>query len=115
MEFALVFPIMCFAALGFVEAGFLLGQKAHQDRATDDVAEWAAAHPNASWNSIATDLLKGCSVTVTTQRDVVDVRSTCTYDPRITRGLWEGLQLRSHETAIVRSVAPSPTASPVPS
>lgn len=114
VEFALVFPIMCFAALGFVEAGFVISEKAHQDRATDDIAEYAATHPGAnSWNAVANSILKGCTVTVTAgAHNLVLADSSCAYTPKITSGLWPGLVLRSSESAVVPTVV---TASPAPS
>jgi hypothetical protein len=113
VEFALVFPIMCFAALGFVEAGFLIVEKAQQDRSTAVVAEWAAENPgNEGWNAVANTELPGCAVTVTTTpKDIVIAAATCQYEPKVTVGLWPGLVIGSTESAAIRSAVPVPSPS----
>lgn len=114
VEFALIAPVALFTALGFLEAGFLVGAKAEQDRATAVVARWAAEHPGADWRPVAAAELAGCAVSVAPgeARDLVVASSTCRYQPRVTRGLWEGLPISSAEAA---AAAPAPTASPSPS
>ena len=99
VEFAIVLPIALFMVLALVEYGFLRAQKDHQDRETAVVAEWAAAHPGESWNSIATAELPGCDVAVTLDRDIYTAQATCHYQPRITSNIWAGLALRSEEHA----------------
>lgn len=114
VEFALVFPLLCFVALGFTEAAFLFIDRAAQDRATDDVVEWAAGHQGQAWNSIANRELPGCDVTVTLiAKDLLEARSACAYIPRVTRGLWPGLVITSAESAVL-TPGPTPTTSGSP-
>jgi hypothetical protein len=113
-ETALILPVLLFAGLGFVEAGFLLGAKAAQDRATATVAAWAAGHPGEPWAAVAAAELPGCDVTVavaTDPPDLVTASATCTYRPVVTRGLWDGLPISSTEAAAAWPT-PDPTVAP---
>lgn len=113
IEFALVMPIFLFAALGFIEAGFLVGTFAHQGRETDDVAEWAAGHPGESWNSMANALLPGCEVSVSTASDLTTATAVCHYQPRVFPTLFQGLRMTTEESAaIAKSSKPAPTPGP---
>ena len=115
VEFALILPILMFTILGATEVGFLLVTKAHQDRETAVVADWAANHPGESWNSIATKLLPGCTVTVEEDRGLVEAGSRCQYSPKVMPGLFPNLPISSHETASAPGKGnpePTPVASP---
>lgn len=92
-------PIILFVVLGAIEAGFLLIHKAEQDRATAVVAEWAAEHPNESWNSVAERELRGCDVAVTEPRpDLIEATSRCQYRPSVLV-MFSGLPVSSQEAA----------------
>ena len=116
VEFALILPLLLFILLGAMEAGFLLIAKAHQDRATSVVAEWVAAHPGDSWNSISNRELPGCSVVVTApSRDLVEASSRCQYSAKVLVGfpIFSGIPISSQETAVEsRDPDTSPDASP---
>ena len=101
VEFALITPILLFTILGGVEAGFLLITKAHQDRATAVVAEWAATHPGESWNAVANKELPGCSVSVTSLvPDLVEATSQCQYQAKTGLPMFNGLPIGSREAAV---------------
>jgi hypothetical protein len=99
VEFALIFPVLAFVMLGFIEYGFASTAKAHQDRETALIAEWAANHPGESWNSIANQELPGCAVDVTLDKDIYTATVTCQYQPRVTSNIWAGLPMTSVEHA----------------
>ena len=114
VELAVALPIILFVLLGTMEAGFLLIAKARQDRATAVVAQWAAAHPNESWNSVAERELQGCDVDVTEPRkDLLEATARCQYRPAVFAG-WSGLPMTSRETA-ARMTVPDPETSPAAS
>lgn len=102
VEFALIFPLMCFAALGFFEAGMLLAQKAQQDRDTAVVADYAASHPGDAWQAIAARLLPSCTLDVSEASDLVTATSTCQYRGRVTSGLLD-VPISSSESAVVEA------------
>lgn len=111
VELAVTLPFILFLILSATEIGFLLIAKAHQDRATAVVAEWAAEHPGESWNSVAADELRGCDVAVmeTEPHRIVEVTATCWYQPAVLR-IFSGLPMSSRESAAGRE--PTPVASP---
>ena len=114
VEFALVLPLLLFMILGTVEAGFLLIDKARQDRSTAVVAAWAANHPNSSWNAVASKELPGCDVEVSQPLpDLVEATSRCLYQPKTGLPLFDQIPVASRETAV--SPTPSPPASAAPS
>ena len=107
-------PILLFTLLGAIEAGFLLIDKAHQDRSTAVVAQWAASHPGESWNSVANRELSGCDVSVSEPKpDLVEATSRCQYRPNVFSG-WSGLPMSSREVAARTPIVaePTPAASP---
>lgn len=100
VELAVALPFVMFLIIGATETGFLLIAKAHQDRTTAVVANWAATHPGESWNSVANHELPGCEVLVETPRkDLIETTVTCHYDP-VLLVMWEGLPMTSKETAV---------------
>ena len=99
VEVALVMPVLMFMALAFVEYGFLSTTKAHQDRETAVIAQYAAHHPGESWNSIANQQLPGCDVAVIVSQDIYTAIATCQYQPRVTSNIWAGLPMTSEEHA----------------
>lgn len=115
VELALTLPFILFVLLGAIEAGFLLITKADQDHRTVAVAEWAAGHPGASWNSVAEYELNGCDVTVSTPRpDLLETKAICQYRP-VVLPMWSGLPISSKAQAATQRVAdpnPSPAGSP---
>lgn len=117
VEFALVFPVLLFTILGGIEAGFLLVTKAHQDRVTSVIAEWAATHPGESWNSVANRELPGCTVTVSpSSSGLVEAGSRCQYHAKVLVGLpLFDIPISSREMAVeLQPAEPSetPVASP---
>ena len=115
VEFALAVPVVLFLILGGIEAGLLIIDKAQQDRSTGVVADYAAHHPgDASWHAVANQQLPGCAVTLddTGKPGIVTVGSVCEYHPVATRGLWDGLNVSSEESAATSDPTPEPTASP---
>lgn len=114
IEFALIAPVAIFAALGFIEAGFLVNAKGEQDRATAVVADYAASHPGESWQAVAAMTLPGCDVEEAPggPPDVITITAVCHYDPVATYGLWDGLPIGSEASA---AAAPTPSPSPSPS
>jgi len=114
VEFALILPILLFTILGGVEVGYLLITKAHQDRATAVVADWAASHPNSSWNAVANRELPGCDVEVTSiVPDLVQATSRCPYQPKTGLPMFDQIPISSRETALTRSSPPA-SSSPTP-
>ena len=110
VEFALIAPIMILVLLGAAEMGMLYAARAAQDRATGVVADWAADRPGEDWHPAADRELPGCAVDVTTDElGIVHAGSTCTYGPKITSNLWDGLPISSEASA---AIAPSPTPEP---
>lgn len=121
-ELALVLPVILLLLLGGIEAGFLIVEKAHQDRATAVVAQDAAARPgDESWHATAAQLLPGCDVTVQAHRDIRTAEATCTYRA-VLRLVFDGLPMSSSESAAVanpthpehtpRNPEPSPSLEP---
>jgi hypothetical protein len=107
VELAVTLPFILFLMLGSIEAGFLLIAKAHQDRSTSVVVEWAAAHPGESWNSVASRVLPGCDVTMTSPLpDLLEATARCQYQPVVLR-MWDGLPMTSQES----TASASPSAS----
>jgi len=101
-ETALVLPVVLFTGLGFLEAGFLVAEKADQDRATAVLADWAAAHHSEDWHAIANQELPGCAVAVDeSMPDLVTATATCQYSGRVTRGILD-VSISSEESAAVR-------------
>ncbi len=119
VEFALILPILLFIILGSIEAGFLIIEKARQDRETSVVAEWAAGHDNDSWRAVANKGLPGCDVEVTSPLpDLVQATSRCQYRPKVLVGfpIFDGLPISSREAAVrLRTPEPLPSAGPSPS
>lgn len=111
VELAITLPFLLFLILSATEIGFMLIAKAHQDRATAVVAEWAARHPGESWSSVAADELHGCDVAVeeTEPHRIVEARATCWYQPAVLR-IFSGLPMSSRENAAGEPVA-SPSSS----
>ena len=100
VEFAFVLPIMLFLILCSVETAFLLITKAHQDRATSVVAEWAALHPGESWNAVANKELPGCVVDISSPLpELVQATSWCQYSPKVGIPMFDGLLIQSQEMA----------------
>lgn len=112
-ELAVALPLILFLIIGATEVGFLLIAKAHQDRSTAVVAQWAAGHPGESWNSVASHELPGCDVTVSTPLpDLIEASVTCRYRPVILDRLVPGLlnvPMTSQESAPSNASAPSPS------
>lgn len=115
VEFALIFPVLAFGALGCIEAGFLMLAKFDQDRDTQTLADWSAERPgDSSWNAIANDLLAGCDVTVAEGHPgVVEASSRCVYEMRIVP-IFDGIPVSSQESAAIRSGEPEPSLDPSP-
>ena len=99
VELAISMAVLMFAVLGITETGFLLISKAHQDRSTAVIADWAARHPGESWSAVAELQLPGCEVSVTSDADVVEAAARCIYHPVIFRG-WDLLPISSRESAV---------------
>jgi len=113
VEFAFILPLLLFILLGAMESGFLLIEKAHQDRATYLVAEWAATHPNESWNAVANKELPGCEVEVSDPLPgLVQATSLCPYIPKVGVPLFDRIQISSREAA--SNVSPRESARPDP-
>ena len=108
VEFVVVLPVLLFTLLGALEAGFVIIQKAEQDRDTYLVAQWAAAHDNESWNAIANRELRGCAVAVSHPLpDVIEATSSCQYHPRTGLPLFDRLTIGSQETSSVPVATPA--------
>jgi len=104
VEFAFIVPILLFIILGATEVGFLLVTKAHQDRATAVVAEWAAEHPSDSWSAVANKELPGCDVEVSSPLpELVQATSQCPYQPKVGLPMFDRIVINSRETAALRS------------
>lgn len=116
VEFVVILPLVLFIILGATEVGFLLIAKAHQDRATAVVAEWAAEHPSDSWNAVANKELPGCDVEVSSPLpELVQATSQCRYQPKVGLPMFDQLLISSRETAVStlrRSPSETPAASP---
>jgi hypothetical protein len=114
VELAISLPILMLLFLGAVEAGFLLIEKAKQDRSTAVVADWAAMRPGESWNTVANRELPGCDVTVSRDPDLVEVGATCRYQPVVWGAFWDGLPISSQESAATakKGNGPSPSDGP---
>jgi Flp pilus assembly protein TadG len=120
-EFALIAPVALFVALGFLEAGMLVNAKGEQDRATAVVASWTAEHPAEALGPsyalvVASAGLDGCDVDTSADDalGLVTTYATCTYAPRVTVGLWDGLPIGSAATAALPAPTPTPTPTPEP-
>src|SRR6185369_6023529 len=80
VELALVLPVVLFAALGFLEAGLLVGSRDEQARRTQTVADYAAQHGPDSWAAVADEVLPGCAVALAaSDPGIVVVDATCEY------------------------------------
>jgi hypothetical protein len=117
VEFVLLLPILLLLVAAAIDGGRLMIAKQAQDRATGNVADWAAAHPgDSSWNSIAAQLFApDCTVTVddTGRPGIVTAGSRCTFTALALPGTpLDGINVSSEATAIVRDVGPTPTPSP---
>ncbi len=112
VEFALILPILLFTLLGSIEVGFLLITKAHQDRATYLVAQWAAAHDNDSWRAVANRELPGCTVEISSPMpDLTQATSRCLYHPKVLVGfpIFVDLPMNGRETSTSANNPPSAT------
>jgi hypothetical protein len=111
VEFALIAPVMILVLLGAAEMGMLYAARAAQDRSTAVVADWAADRPGEDWRLAADRELPGCDVHVTIDDGlgILTATATCTYHPRITSNLWDGLPISSEASA---AISPEPTPSP---
>jgi hypothetical protein len=108
VELAIMLPVLMLVALGFTEVGFLVVTKAHQDRATSTVAEYAATRHDDSWHAVAAHELPGCDVTVNEpQPGLIEAVATCQYQPHVLPG-WSGLPMTSRESATRASEPASP-------
>ena len=114
VEVALMLPVIMFTALGFLEAGFLLGTQFTQEQATTVVATYAAAHHDSSWHAVADQIgLTDCTVAVTDEpHELVKASTTCSYKPHVTSGLWDGLPITTEAYAALPAATPDPTPSP---
>jgi hypothetical protein len=109
VELAVTLPFVMFLFLGAVESAFLLTQKAHQDRSTAVVAQWASSHPGESWHSVAAHELPGCEVAIATPLpDLLEAQVTCHYSPKVLV-MWNGLEMSSQESAATLSETPTET------
>ena len=114
VEMAIMLPVAMFIALGFVEVGFLVITKAHQDRATAVVAEYDALHHDDSWHAVAVHELPGCDISLVETKGLIVVTTTCQYRPHAFPG-WGSLPMTSQESAVLpvpASPSPSVVASP---
>ena len=110
VEFALILPVALFLALGFTEVAMLTTYRLEQVNATVTLAAEAAQDgPGAAFDAaVAAEAARiGCAapVVVLTTAPVVVVAVTCTYVPRITSNLWDGLPVTTSASALA---APSP-------
>jgi hypothetical protein len=83
-EFVLILPLMLLLVFGGLEAALLATAKAQQDRTTQTLADWTAAHPGDNpYATVAALSLDGCDVA--TDEDpalgLVTVWTTCDYSP----------------------------------
>lgn len=130
VEFALVLPLLIFLLLGFGEAAFLVATREGYQNGVKVLAEWAASEmyeqPGESWQSgwgrVVNDEQgrTGCGGVPTVSfpdgghdpGDRVRVRWSCTYHPRITSNIWQGLPVTVESEAVVPGFLPVPTPSP---
>ena len=116
VELALVLPVVLFAALGFLEAGLLVGSRDEQARRTQTVADYAAQHPrDVSWADVAASELPGCDVEAVDSghTDVVAFEATCRYRS-VTRLAFDGLPVTTSASAAVDAADPVSAPAPAP-
>ncbi len=116
VELAIIFPLLIFAAMGFLEAGRLVVTKAEVDRNTYAVAETAARYPDDErWQSVAARLLPAeCDVQVHRDALLATASSRCQYRPLIFRD-YDGIVISSEESAATAGPEPTPSPSSEPS
>ncbi len=112
VELALVLPVVLFTALGFLEAGLLIGSRDEQARATQTVADYAALHGPDSWSGVAAAVLPGCTVAlVATVPGIVLVDATCAYNSVI-RLMFDGLPITTEASSAVNPPVSPPMGAP---
>src|SRR5512146_911515 len=99
VEMALLMVFLGGVGWGVLESARLFLTVAHDNRATDTLAHWAAAHPGEDWSAVAERELPGCDVTVSEPMPgVIEAGSRCVYHPLLFRG-WDLLPISSRESA----------------
>lgn len=112
VEFALVLPLMLLLVFGGLEAALLVNAKAQQDRTTQTLADWVAAHPGGNpYETVAALSLDGCDVSTAEDPDLglVTVWATCDYSPVTYAAL--AVPISSEASA---AMAPTPEPTPEP-
>lgn len=118
VEFALVFPVLCFAFVGMGEAAFLFSAQHGYQSEADVLAQWAADHPadvisaDQAWSGVVASesTRTGCDGTpAVTWPDGTQIAGsrvalalTCHYQPHITSNLWTGLPVGVAAEAVVQ-------------